>query len=118
MALRAATRADAPAILSINRDGVPGVSALGRSDIERFLVLSPFFRVAERSGVLRWMFRHDNRVHWYGSREEAAAAMVERELKPLPKSGTTTTSKFSTFVRSQPQTFSSTWGGIGCSLPK
>jgi len=52
LALRAATRADAPAILSINRDGVPGVSALGRSDIERFLVLSPFFRVAERSGVL------------------------------------------------------------------
>jgi len=49
---RAATRADAPAILSINRDGVPGVSALGRSDIEGFFGISPFFRVAERAGVL------------------------------------------------------------------
>ncbi len=50
--LRAATRADAPAILSINRDGVPGVSALGLSDVERFHGMSPFFRVAERAGVL------------------------------------------------------------------
>jgi uncharacterized protein len=49
---RAATRADGPAILSINRDGVPGVSALNLSDIERFLGMSPFFRVAERAGVL------------------------------------------------------------------
>lgn len=50
--LRAARRADTPAILSINRDGIPGVGALGASDIERFLARSPFFRVAERAGVV------------------------------------------------------------------
>ena len=50
--LRAATRADAPSILSVNRDGVPGVGPLGLSDVERYLGISPFFRVAERAGVL------------------------------------------------------------------
>jgi len=50
--VRAATRADTPAILSINRAGMPGVGELGQADVERFLGMSPFFRVAERAGLL------------------------------------------------------------------
>jgi predicted GNAT superfamily acetyltransferase len=52
---RAATRLDAPAILSINRDGVPGVSPLAPSDVERFLAISPFFRVVERASIVGYL---------------------------------------------------------------
>jgi predicted GNAT superfamily acetyltransferase len=50
--VRAATRADGPGILAINAQGVPGVGALGPSDVETFLRLADWFRVAERPAAL------------------------------------------------------------------
>lgn len=50
--VRTARRADGPGIVSIDRQGVPGVSALSLSDVEKFLRVSACFRVAEHAGVL------------------------------------------------------------------
>jgi len=50
--IRAATREDLPAILEINREGAPGVSALDLSEATGLLARSTFLRVAEDgSGV-------------------------------------------------------------------
>jgi len=43
---------DGPGIVSINRQGVPGVSALSLSDVDRFLRVSVCFRVSKHAGVL------------------------------------------------------------------
>ena len=50
--VRPARRDDGPAILAINRQGVPGVSLLGMPEVEEFLRRSRFFRVAEQAGVV------------------------------------------------------------------
>lgn len=41
-----------PAVQSINCQGIPGVSALGPSEVENFLLTSPCFRVVEDAGSL------------------------------------------------------------------
>jgi uncharacterized protein len=50
--LRPARQGDCEEILAINAQGAPGVSVLGRTEVERFLRLSVWFRVAERPGSL------------------------------------------------------------------
>ncbi len=50
--VRPARRTDGPAILSINRQGVPGVSALEQGDVEEFFRRSPCFKVVESEGVV------------------------------------------------------------------
>ncbi len=50
--VRSARRSDGPAILAINRQGVPGVSALSPSEVEELHRISGHFRVVELEGVL------------------------------------------------------------------
>lgn len=46
------------------------------------------FPIPERSGVVRWFYRADNRLHWYDSRAEAETAQPRLAAIAPPKSFT------------------------------
>ena len=65
--LRPADRADRKAILAINREGRPGVAPLRPADIDRFLEIASFFRVAVGSdGVIAYVIALDSGADYDG----------------------------------------------------
>ena len=65
--IRSARAADSYAILSINRDGVPGVGALAPPDVAFYHDRSTLFRVAEERGqVVAYVVIFDSRAAYDG----------------------------------------------------